>query len=57
MKAADFLLRRPWLLVVAAFVILIAAWVTVIQVSRLVPNQRLTPSEEARWLGGKGGRP
>jgi hypothetical protein len=41
---------RPWLLVVAVFLVLIAAWITVIQLSGRIVTKRLTPAEEAQIL-------
>ncbi len=46
----NILRHHPWLLVVAAFLLLISAWITVIWVSGKIPNRRLTPAEEARVL-------
>lgn len=48
--------ERPWLLVVAIFLVLIAAWATVIHLSGKIITKRLTPAEEAQVLG-VGGRP
>jgi hypothetical protein len=50
--------RRPWLLVVLAFLVLIGAWVATIAVARKHPIQRLTPAEESELLQaqGAGGR-
>lgn len=45
---------RPWLFVVAAFVILVSAWFTIIKLSHRVPTKYLTPDEERVVLqGGK----
>ncbi len=46
----SFFHARPWLLVVLAFLILIAAWSTLITLSRKVPSSRLTAEEETRLL-------
>ncbi len=48
--------ERPWLLVVAVFLLLIAVWATVIHLSGRIITKRLTPSEEAQILG-TGGHP
>jgi len=48
-----FLRSRPWLLVVAAFVLLISAWTTIITLSARVPSARLTPAEEQALLERK----
>lgn len=48
--SAGALRKRPWLLVVAAFVILIGAWTAIILISIRHPAVRLTPSEEAALL-------
>jgi len=45
-----FLHARPWLLVVAAFVLLISAWTTIITLSTRVPSARLSPEEEQAVL-------
>ncbi len=52
----SFFRARPWLLVVLAFVILIAAWSTLITLSRKVPSSRLTAEEESRLLEGRSTR-
>lgn len=41
---------RTTLLVVTAFVILIAAWFTVIRIAATVPHQKLSREQEARVL-------
>ncbi len=41
---------RPWLLVVLAFLLLIAAWGTIITLSRRVPHERLSAVEEQAVL-------
>lgn len=43
--------ERPWLLVIVAFLVIIAVWVTVIRLSGSISTQRLTPTEEAQVLG------
>ncbi|MFZ4776272.1 MAG: hypothetical protein ACOYM3_12950 [Terrimicrobiaceae bacterium] len=45
-----YLLARPWLLVVLAFVILISAWTTLMMLSAGVPSKRLSAEEEATVL-------
>jgi len=52
----SFLRARPWLLVVLAFAILIAAWSTLITLSRKVPSSRLSAEEETRLLEGRSSR-
>ncbi len=47
---STYLLARPWLLVVLAFVILISAWSTFITLSTGVPSKRLSAEEEATVL-------
>ncbi len=42
--------ERPWLLVIAVFLVLIAAWATVIHLSGRIISRRLTPAEEAQIL-------
>lgn len=44
--------RRPWLLVVLAFALLIAAWIVTIWISAGNPHQKLTPEQEAAVLAG-----
>lgn len=52
----SFVIRRPWLLVIAAFVFLIAGWVATIAVASRHPHDHLTPDQEeavlARARGG-----
>lgn len=48
--SSGFLSKRPWLLVWAAFLILIAVWVGTYKVSQRVPWQKLTPAEEEALL-------
>jgi len=36
-----FLSRRPWLLVIVAFAILIAAWISIIRISKIPGTQPL----------------
>jgi len=45
-----FLGSRPWLLVVLAFVLLIAGWVVTIKLSSGVPGGHLTAEEESSVL-------
>jgi hypothetical protein len=45
-----FLGSRPWLLVVLAFVLLIAGWVATIRLTGGVPGKHLTADEEASVL-------
>lgn len=42
--------RRPWLLVWAAFFLLIAGWAATIYLSRKAPSQSLTPAQEEAVL-------
>lgn len=44
------LAKRPWLLVILAFLLLIGAWVATISIATRTPNKRLTPAEEADLL-------
>lgn len=46
-----FFRSRPWLLVVAAFLLLISAWATIITLSTRVPSNRLTAEQENEVLG------
>ncbi|MDX2081236.1 MAG: hypothetical protein SFU53_10655 [Terrimicrobiaceae bacterium] len=48
---------RTALLVTAAFVILIGAWITVIRIAATVPHQKLTREQESRLLEIREGRP
>ncbi|MBE2204150.1 MAG: hypothetical protein IAE94_07425 [Chthoniobacterales bacterium] len=51
----SFLVARPWLLVVLAFVLLIFGWALTIRLSAGVPTGRLTPEQEAAILQGRAG--
>lgn len=51
-----FLRRRPWLLVWAAFLLLVAVWVTAYMVSRRVATGLLTPGQEEAVLRGRHAR-
>lgn len=56
MKPAGGMLgRRPWLLVIVAFLLLIAGWVATYSIASRQAHQKLTPEQEAALLGG--GRP
>lgn len=44
--------RRPWLLVWAAFLLLIAVWLTAYAASRRIPTGALTPGQEEALLRG-----
>ena len=45
-----FLSARPWLLVVLAFVMLVAVWTTVAILCSKVPTKRMTQDEESVLL-------
>jgi hypothetical protein len=45
--------RRPWLLVWAAFVLLIAGWLVTYRLAQRVPHQRLDAMQEAALLKGR----
>lgn len=51
------LAARPWLLVVVAFLVLIAAWTTIITISAHHPTGRLSPAEEEALLRKLPSRP
>lgn len=51
-----FFRSRPWLLVVAAFLLLISAWTTIITLSTRVPSNRLTAEQENEVLGRRPAR-
>jgi uncharacterized membrane-anchored protein YhcB (DUF1043 family) len=42
--------ERPWLLVIAAFLIIIAVWLVVMRLSATINTQRLTPDQEMQLL-------
>ena len=50
MKTDGLIARYPWLLIWAAFGILILVWMVTIYVSRQAPSNSLTPQEEAQLL-------
>lgn len=54
--SAGPLVKRPWLLVWAAFVVLIAAWVVTFKISQRAPSRHLTPAEEADILRPRSAR-
>lgn len=49
--------RHPWLLVIAAFLLLITVWGTFIFLSAGMPTQKLTPAEEIRLLETRRAQP
>ncbi len=42
--------ERPWLLVIVAFLILIAVWLVVMKLSARINTRTLTPAEEVQLL-------
>jgi len=42
--------ERPWLLVIAAFLIIIAVWLFVMRLSASINTQPLTPDQEMQLL-------
>lgn len=51
--SSGFLSKRPWLLVWAAFLVLIVVWIATYKVSQRVPWKKLTPAEETELLQKK----
>jgi hypothetical protein len=51
--SGGILARRPWLLVWAAFILLIAGWVVTYQLAQRVPHQRLDTAQETALLRGR----
>jgi len=45
-----FFHARPWLWVVAAFILLLSAWTTIITLSARVPSNRLSAEQENEVL-------
>ncbi|MEX1118165.1 MAG: hypothetical protein WEB60_05155 [Terrimicrobiaceae bacterium] len=45
--------ERPWLLVIVAFLIIIAVWLVVMRLSATVNTQRLTPAQEMEVLSSR----
>lgn len=42
--------ERPWLLVILAFLIIIAVWLVVMRLSATIDTHRLNPAEETQLL-------
>ncbi len=55
--SGNWFVRRPWLLVVAAFLMLVVVWMTVIHLSGRIPTHELNAEEEAALIRTGGVRP